>query len=1049
MFAGKGFTDSVQAILSALDAFLFKGVISCAGSPNYPAANAGYIYIVSTAGKIGGASGSDVEVNDVLICKVDGTAAGTQAAVGDNWTILQVNLNLSIPPAIGDITPNTGGFTTIKFKTDPTIGPFVEGKVYYDALWKTLSANISSDITLQIGQEDLRMVYNNTVGTILNGEAVYTSGVYNGGTNDVATVALANASAVSTALVLGCATQDILPSTYGFVTVRGYINNFNTNKIGAARVITQKLLFKYKVAGTAANAATIVVVDTTSGGLSYTEVENGAITIDLGGTTPTIAQVVTKMMTTTPSAYVDVSIYSAGGTGNLTVASAVSLFGGVDTTAGDLLYLSDYISGHLVTVVPENPSYQYRVGRLITKSNTVGRINVRLIQDNSLNGLSDTTIISPVNNDVLTWNGSSWINGSGVVVSGSAGISFYRATPEITASGNDNLTQILTLSKTPVVTAEVVKTTTVGNATVAMSAWLYDTALGRTSIDAGTWDFLTYAAVSSTSSGRVSSITRNIYSVLQQDGGAVITVTTSGSGTTRTATASGGTPFASAKCTASATNTNATYLQTPLGIFQISAYDSDTQVTIIVPSTYTAANETTVAFKVWKKLFGSTTPTITATGTSYTLYQTSTSQAAFTITAAHKFGEISFGTSNTAAVTVSTTYNGTNRNTKFNTPLITLHDNLAGLNSGSYRHLPASVAASDFVVGEVATGNWVKKTLDETKTILGLGVGSFASAAEELTGVEAAKASSPSVSREMIINLKPYVNAAVNKLDIFTKSGGAVPDATNPIKVMIPDGNGYTQRTRAAAYLSGTSQFIMADAANYWSKGSLAGEIKTAYVYAVWDGTGIVLAIAGYSGWTNVPSTDVTTLTADDLFLYEAGSTYSPNVNHYCTVIAKFRYSYSTADTPDHTIQATVIDAPQVIWNPKSDYGYRKNLLVSTTSGGDMALFSAVSVVLKQSGKYFASMRAFGSCAGGGTAKVTAALKAGSSTYGSATLIGYKPQNIPTAASITSLINGIFYANAGDTLHGGAGMSGASGTRYIQGDDTDIGISALDFHRID
>ena len=39
----------------------------------------------------------------------------------------------------------------------------------------------------------------------------------------------------------------------------------------------------------------------------------------------------------------------------------------------------------------------------------------------------------------------------------------------------------------------------------------------------------------------------------------------------------------------------------------------------------------------------------------------------------------------------------------------------------AYSKIPVSVAASDFLVGDSTTGNWIKKTLAEVKTILGLG----------------------------------------------------------------------------------------------------------------------------------------------------------------------------------------------------------------------------------------------------------------------------------------------------------------------------------------
>ena len=82
-----------DGLFAANDAMLFKGVIDCSSNPNYPAASAGHVYKISVAGKIGGASGVNVEVGDTAICAVDGTAAGNQATVGANWYVVQVNLD--------------------------------------------------------------------------------------------------------------------------------------------------------------------------------------------------------------------------------------------------------------------------------------------------------------------------------------------------------------------------------------------------------------------------------------------------------------------------------------------------------------------------------------------------------------------------------------------------------------------------------------------------------------------------------------------------------------------------------------------------------------------------------------------------------------------------------------------------------------------------------------------------------------------------------------------------------------------------------------------
>jgi len=70
----------------------FKGSTDCSGNPNYRAGVVGDAYVVSVAGKIGGAAGVTVEVGDVYFALAN-NAGGTQAAVGSSWDVLQYNLN--------------------------------------------------------------------------------------------------------------------------------------------------------------------------------------------------------------------------------------------------------------------------------------------------------------------------------------------------------------------------------------------------------------------------------------------------------------------------------------------------------------------------------------------------------------------------------------------------------------------------------------------------------------------------------------------------------------------------------------------------------------------------------------------------------------------------------------------------------------------------------------------------------------------------------------------------------------------------------------------
>lgn len=82
-----------DALIAAADALVFKGVINGVTSPDYPDADAGWTYRVSAAGEVGGIGGQPVQVGDLLLCLVDGTPSGDQATVGNNWAIVQGNID--------------------------------------------------------------------------------------------------------------------------------------------------------------------------------------------------------------------------------------------------------------------------------------------------------------------------------------------------------------------------------------------------------------------------------------------------------------------------------------------------------------------------------------------------------------------------------------------------------------------------------------------------------------------------------------------------------------------------------------------------------------------------------------------------------------------------------------------------------------------------------------------------------------------------------------------------------------------------------------------
>ncbi|MGK2897201.1 MAG: hypothetical protein ACSLE9_00740 [Burkholderiaceae bacterium] len=68
-----------------------KGGTDCSANPDYPAALKGDAYVVTVAGKIGGASGTSADIGDVFVALLD-NAGGTEASVGASWFHIEHNL---------------------------------------------------------------------------------------------------------------------------------------------------------------------------------------------------------------------------------------------------------------------------------------------------------------------------------------------------------------------------------------------------------------------------------------------------------------------------------------------------------------------------------------------------------------------------------------------------------------------------------------------------------------------------------------------------------------------------------------------------------------------------------------------------------------------------------------------------------------------------------------------------------------------------------------------------------------------------------------------
>jgi len=112
-----------QAIASAITGLAKPmGGIDASTNPNYPAANAGEYYRITVAGLIGGASGLPVQVGDEIFCFVT-SAAGTQAAVGANWTVVQTNVDQATESVLGLVALATNAEALAKSNTTKAVVP--------------------------------------------------------------------------------------------------------------------------------------------------------------------------------------------------------------------------------------------------------------------------------------------------------------------------------------------------------------------------------------------------------------------------------------------------------------------------------------------------------------------------------------------------------------------------------------------------------------------------------------------------------------------------------------------------------------------------------------------------------------------------------------------------------------------------------------------------------------------------------------------------------------------------------------------------------------
>jgi hypothetical protein len=132
-----------------------------------------------------------------------------------------------------DDTGNIVSANSVQFGLTPTV-PTVTGAMFWDSGNKSPTINLDTDVALQLGQENVALVYNGTGATITNGSVVAVSGAQ--GQRPSVVLADADSEALS-APTLGIATEDISNGAEGFVTTFGFVRGINTSAFTAGAPI--------------------------------------------------------------------------------------------------------------------------------------------------------------------------------------------------------------------------------------------------------------------------------------------------------------------------------------------------------------------------------------------------------------------------------------------------------------------------------------------------------------------------------------------------------------------------------------------------------------------------------------------------------------------------------------------------------------------------------------------------------------------------------------------------------------------------------------------
>lgn len=217
----------------------------CAAN-SFPLAYRGMVIpLCYIAMKVGDAS--DIEIIDLRLTGISGGGGGGGGGVGDHSLLVNLGADdhlqyfrtdgarvMTGSIDVGNYDINNVGH--IQFDTTAPAAAPVEGKMDWNPDEGTVNVGMpGGNVNLQLGQEIIRRVYNDSGADMHNGDLVYISG--STGAKLKVTLARANLAATSSPRTLYMLTEDIDNNHYGYCTFWGDVHDVNTDGIAPGTVL--------------------------------------------------------------------------------------------------------------------------------------------------------------------------------------------------------------------------------------------------------------------------------------------------------------------------------------------------------------------------------------------------------------------------------------------------------------------------------------------------------------------------------------------------------------------------------------------------------------------------------------------------------------------------------------------------------------------------------------------------------------------------------------------------------------------------------------------